>query len=398
MTDACSEPNGVQRRMRDGARALGWAHSVAARNVDPERYDAAPAATSASATARARSARRCGRTSRTPTTPARGSSRAAPSTACSSARTAAPRASTGTWTDRDDPERAPARVEVRAPTVVVAAGRAGDAGTPAALGDRRPGRRPGSAPAPDAWPPSGGYAEDLQAWWGAPHALLVDEFESGADAEGFGFRVEGTQYAPGLIGSAAPFTTAAAHKEQMERFRTGGAFLGRIRDRGAGRVDRRRGRPGGRARTRSTDPVDVATMHRAFDALVRLHEAAGASDAAILATGGPTWRRGDDLEAFIARLRRLPLRAGGVRLFTAHQMGSARMGADPATSVADPRGELHDTPGVWIGDAQRVPDRVGHEPDDLGHGARAPDRHHDRGRGRRRARHRRRAGLTRSEP
>ena len=51
-----------------------------------------PAATSASATARARSARRCARTSRTPTTPARGSSRAAPSTACSSARTAAPRA------------------------------------------------------------------------------------------------------------------------------------------------------------------------------------------------------------------------------------------------------------------------------------------------------------------
>ena len=41
VTDACSEPNGVQRRMRDGARALGWAHSVATRNVDPGRYDPA---------------------------------------------------------------------------------------------------------------------------------------------------------------------------------------------------------------------------------------------------------------------------------------------------------------------------------------------------------------------
>ena len=176
-----------------------------------------------------------------------------------------------------------------------------------------------------------------------------------ADAEGFGFRIEGTQYAPGLIGSAAPFTTAAAHKEQIERFRTGGTFLGRIRDRGAGRVTVD---DAGQAVVTYalTDPVDVATMHRAFGALgMRLHEAAGAGDAAILATGGPTWRRGDDLGAFVARVCRLPLRAGGVRLFTAHQMSSARMGADPATSVAVPRGELHDTPGVWIGDASAFP-------------------------------------------
>ena len=42
--------------------------------------------------------------------------------------------------------------------------------------------------------------------------------------------------------------------------------------------------------------------------------------------------------------------------FTAHQMGSCRMGSDPVDSVADGRGELHDTKGVWIGDALGVPD------------------------------------------
>ena len=51
-----------------------------------------------------------------------------------------------------------------------------------------------------------------------------------------------------------------------------------------------------------------------------------------------------------------------MRLFTAHQMGSARMGADPATSVADPRGELHDTPGVWVGDASAFPTASGTNP------------------------------------
>jgi choline dehydrogenase-like flavoprotein len=38
------------------------------------------------------------------------------------------------------------------------------------------------------------------------------------------------------------------------------------------------------------------------------------------------------------------------------------MGSDPATSVADPRGELHDTPGVWIGDGSAFPTPSGTNP------------------------------------
>jgi choline dehydrogenase-like flavoprotein len=49
-------------------------------------------------------------------------------------------------------------------------------------------------------------------------------------------------------------------------------------------------------------------------------------------------------------------------MFCAHQMGSCRMGRDPQTSVADPRGELHDTPGVWIGDASAFPTPSGTNP------------------------------------
>jgi choline dehydrogenase-like flavoprotein len=61
-------------------------------------------------------------------------------------------------------------------------------------------------------------------------------------------------------------------------------------------------------------------------------------------------------------VQRIPLRAGGQRLFSAHQMSSARMGSDPATSVANPWGELHDTPGVWIGDGSAMPTSSGTNP------------------------------------
>jgi choline dehydrogenase-like flavoprotein len=47
---------------------------------------------------------------------------------------------------------------------------------------------------------------------------------------------------------------------------------------------------------------------------------------------------------------------------SAHQMGSARMGTDPATSVADPRGALHDVRGVWIGDTSAFPTASGANP------------------------------------
>jgi choline dehydrogenase-like flavoprotein len=43
-------------------------------------------------------------------------------------------------------------------------------------------------------------------------------------------------------------------------------------------------------------------------------------------------------------------------------MGTCRMGGDPKTSVANPWGELHDTPGVWIGDGSAFPTPSGTNP------------------------------------
>jgi choline dehydrogenase-like flavoprotein len=205
----------------------------------------------------------------------------------------------------------------------------------------------------------GSYGEDQRAWWGPPQAGLCDEFAD--TGEGYGFLVETSQYAPGLIGSATPWMSALDHKERMAQFRFGGTFIGLTRDRGGGQVAIDANGEG--VPTYSvTDEVDTRNLRHGIEAQVRLHEAAGAHEIGVLATSAPTWRRGDDLEAFISGAKRIPLRAGGVKLFTAHQMGSCRMGTDPETSVADPRGELHDTKGVWIGDGSAFPTSSGTNP------------------------------------
>jgi choline dehydrogenase-like flavoprotein len=187
----------------------------------------------------------------------------------------------------------------------------------------------------------------------------VDEFKDVED--GYGFLIEGVQYTTAISGSAVPWTGGEAHKALMADFRHGASFIGLVRDRGHGRVTLD---PHGNGIPwySLTDELDVRNTHRAIDAVVRLHEAAGARQIMPLASGAPVWRRGDDLEAFVARSQRIPLRAGGMRLFSAHQMGTCRMGADAQTSVANPWGELHDTPGVWVGDASAFPTPSGTNP------------------------------------
>jgi choline dehydrogenase-like flavoprotein len=147
----------------------------------------------------------------------------------------------------------------------------------------------------------------------------------------------------------------------MSHFRHGASLIALLRDRGHGRVTI--DRAGMSVTTYAlTDELDRRHMAMGIDAQLRLHEAAGATQITGLAAAAPSWRWGDDLSAFSARVQQIPLRAGGWTLFSAHQMGTCRMGLDRAGSVAGPWGELHDVKGVWIGDASAFPTSSGTNP------------------------------------
>jgi choline dehydrogenase-like flavoprotein len=199
----------------------------------------------------------------------------------------------------------------------------------------------------------------MRAWWGAPHAGLSHEFENLED--GYGFLIEGAQYTTAIGGSATPWLSGEQHKDLMSRYKHGASFIMLLRDHGHGRVviD-----PNGEAVPfyALEDPLDLEHTRIAIEKIVRLHEAGGAQEIMSLAATLPRWRRGDDLERFIERAQRVPQRAGGQKLFSAHQMGTARMGTDPQTSVAGPFGELHDVKGVWIGDGSAFPTPSGTNP------------------------------------
>ena len=351
----CSEYNGPHQALERGAETLGWQFDVITRNWDPARHD--PAMAGYMGFGDQSGAKQS--TTKTYLQDAVDHG-AEIVTQCwaervlvESGRAAGVEA---TWSDRETGRTA--KVVVRAPKVVVAAGalespalllRSGIGGP--AVGSRLH-LHPSCAVIGD-------YGQDMRSWWGAAQAGLVTEFENAE--EGYGFLVEGVQYTTALGASAVPFTTAREHKQSMADFANAATFVGLLRDRGHGRVTIDEN---GMAVPwySMEDELDIRNTHRAIEAQVRIHHAAGARRIYGLAQGQPTWRVGDDLEAFVERLKRIPLRAGGFKLFTAHQMGSCPMGADPHTSVANPRGELHDVEGVWIGDASAFPTSSGTNP------------------------------------
>jgi choline dehydrogenase-like flavoprotein len=110
------------------------------------------------------------------------------------------------------------------------------------------------------------------------------------------------------------------------------------------------------------DEVDRRIFVRANQELARLHAAAGAERILTLHRRRTAWNSGEDLERFVEGLESASYGDGEVTIFSAHQLGSCRMGSDRASSVADGRGELHDTDGVWIGDASAFPSASGVNP------------------------------------
>ena len=332
----CCDLNRPHAAMKRGAEALGWSFVVTNRNADPARYDPASAAY-------------MGFGDQT------GSKQSMLRTYLPDAVAAGAQVVVGQFAERVLVEsgraagivaRSPvtgATLTVHAPHVVLAAGALETPGVllRSGIGGPAVGRHLRLHPCTAI---VGSYHEDMQAWWGAPHVGLVDEFAPLDD--GYGFLVEGVQYTTGLAASALPWQSGQQHKEALADFRHGATFIGLLRDRGEDNGQVMLDAAGMAQPFYSLrDPRDQAMTRRALEAQIRLHAAAGAHQIGALADTFPLWHRGEDLEAFISAVQRVPLRAGGIRLFSAHQMGTARIGNDPATSVASPTASCTTPPG-----------------------------------------------------
>ncbi len=209
---------------------------------------------------------------------------------------------------------------------------------------------------------AGRYAEPIRGWLGAPQTVLCDAF---GEARGnFGFRLETAPVHPGLIALAQPWYGARDHRVRMQHAAHVSAIIVLTRDRQGGRVtiDRE-----GRAVVDYTvRRMERELLQEGIATAARVHWAAGATEIHTLHARDHTYRRSGgrflDIDAYCAAVARAPVTANRCAIFSAHQMGTCRMGTDRRGSVCDEHGQVHGMLGLYVADASLFPASSGVNP------------------------------------
>ena len=257
-----------------------------------------------------------------------------------------------------DPAAPTYRVTVRAPVVVVAAGAIN---TPAVLlrsglRHREIGRNLYLHPATGV---IGRFDTPVRGWQGPIQAAYSDALAD-LSGDGYGVRFEAVPLYPGFSAITTPWVGARAFRRMMGDLPYYSALLVLTRDRTPGRVVLDRAgvpvlhyRPGAESRR---------FLLRGVQEGARLVLAAGAREVFTLHQQPQVLRAPGGAARFDAAVATAGTGAHQMLVGSAHQMGTCRLGADPARSVVDPRGGVHGVPGLFVADTSLFPSASGVNP------------------------------------
>jgi len=213
-------------------------------------------------------------------------------------------------------------------------------------------------------------AGPVEMWRGVTQAARSLEFAE-PEAGRHGYVIESAPGHPGLLAFALPWDAAADHAEQMQAARFIAPLIAVTRDGGEGTARLTRA---GRVRIDYRLAAEgQATLRHAVGSMARLARAGGATE--ILAAATPSVRHrlrvGPDeparFEAFLERLRRQDFGPNRGTVFSAHQLGTIRMGARATDHAADPRGRVRGRDerlvrGLYVADGATFPTGLGVNP------------------------------------
>jgi choline dehydrogenase-like flavoprotein len=210
------------------------------------------------------------------------------------------------------------------------------------------------------------FPHRIAPWQGPPQTIVCNEFASLND--GYGFRIETAPAHPGLLALATPWTGAREHRAQMQASANKALLIILVRDRSSGRV---RLDAAGRPRVDYIPgQAERGMFRRGMAEASRILHAAGAEGLQTLhtiplSTGrvpGVSSHRYPDVDSLASAVSRAPAGENLLAVFSAHQMGTCRMGRDASTAVCDANGEVFGVRGLFIGDASVFPASCGVNP------------------------------------
>lgn len=207
----------------------------------------------------------------------------------------------------------------------------------------------------------GEYADPVEPWQGPMLTRYVKQWAN-LDGRHYGVVIEHPPAHPGLIGLGTSWSSGAQHKAVMQRARHSAYFIAIARDRGEGRVSLDRdGRP---VLDYALGAADQRHLMRGLLECYRLHAAAGALEINGPHSGLEPFRpeQGGDLEAYLRRVARAGAAANQLTVFSAHQMGSCRMGGRRSQAALTPQAESWEAGNLFVADASAFPTASGVNP------------------------------------
>jgi choline dehydrogenase-like flavoprotein len=214
----------------------------------------------------------------------------------------------------------------------------------------------------------------VDMWHGPMQGARSLQFVDG-ESDRNGYVIESAPGHLGLLAMALPWEGTDAHAASMRDGRYLAPLVAVTRDGGAGRVSLTRA---GRVRVDyRLDSVGVATLRHAAVRMARMARAAGAGEIVVAATPGIRFmpiRSSPESDAaaygrFEDRVARMDFSPNRGSVYSAHQMGTVRMGETPRDHPCDPNGRVRARnrrdrviAGLYVADTSLFPTAIGVNP------------------------------------
>jgi choline dehydrogenase-like flavoprotein len=206
----------------------------------------------------------------------------------------------------------------------------------------------------------GRFEDRIEPWTGGLQTRYSDEFSDLA-GDGYGFKFETAPLHPLFPAAFIGWEDGALFKRDVLGLAHRGLTGVLLRDRDHGRVVIRR--DGSAIWRYVLSKYDQAHVRIGVRHAAEVMAAAGATEVLSSTVRPVRWVPGSSpVDVFVDGVDAVGYGSNRTRYFSFHQMGSARMGSDPGTSVVGADNQTHDTPGLYVMDGSCFPTSSGVNP------------------------------------
>ncbi|MEM1138074.1 MAG: GMC family oxidoreductase [Bacteroidota bacterium] len=204
---------------------------------------------------------------------------------------------------------------------------------------------------------NGLYKEPINSWWGGMMTITNNEF---TNLDGpYGFKIETPPTHTGLIGLSLPWSSAVQHKQMMLQARNMANFIVLTRDKYTGGI--KLDSQNNPVIDYKLHPYDLKHLLKGVKEGIKIHLAAGAEKAFILHNKLTELHSNNDA-AIDKAINNLKWKENYFNLFSAHQMGTCRIGGNKKLHPVSPEGETYEVKGLYVMDASAFPKSSGANP------------------------------------